>query len=434
MKKSFYDWCIENNHQDLLNRWDYELNTNAPEKISWATNVKCYFKCDKHNEHKSVYVRIASLTSASQNILCPECCSLAQWIIDKYGVKYLNQVWNTELNDKSPWDISAKASYTIFLNCDKIEYHKGYKTTPARYTGGQKVCGFCHMMQIHPNDSFAMFNIKRLGNDFLLKYWDYDKNKVNPFCISPYTRQKVWIKCQEKSYHGSYDVSAQDFSYGKSNCPYCRSLRVHLNDSVAYNYPEVISLWSDKNKMSPNSYSLHSNKDVWLKCSCGKHKDFRKHMRDAILNSFRCPECTRERSESYLQEKVKTYIISNYKLDIKHEYSCTIVARNSKTGHCMPYDNDVRLQNNQHLIIEVHGEQHYKLTPFATMQAKQRGITPEQALADQQYRDLIKKDYAISQGYFYLAIPYWTERDESYKTLIDNKIHEILTLITQQNN
>ena len=67
------------------------------------------------------------------------------------------------------------------------------------------------------------------------------------------------------------------------------------------------------------------------------------------------------------------------------------------------------------------------------MQAKYRNTTPEQALLDQQHRDKIKKDYALSQGYHYLEIPYWTEHDESYKTLIDSKIHEILTF-TQQND
>ena len=28
--KSFYDWCIENNRQDVLDRWDYELNDCSP--------------------------------------------------------------------------------------------------------------------------------------------------------------------------------------------------------------------------------------------------------------------------------------------------------------------------------------------------------------------------------------------------------------------
>ena len=46
-----------------------------------------------------------------------------------------------------------------------------------------------------------------------------------------------------------------------------------------------------------------------------------------------------------------------------------------------------------------------------------------------QYKDDLKRNYAIEQGYHYLAIPYWTEKDQSYKQLIDNKIHEILSTI-----
>lgn len=431
MRMSFYDWCIENNRKDLLDRWDYGLNTILPQNVSWASSTKQYFKCDRHPNHNSTYVRIASLTSAKQNILCYECSTFAQWVIDNYNEEYLYRIWNNDLNNKSPWEVTVKSHDTIYLNCTKIDYHQGYLTTPARFTGGQKMCGFCHMLQVHPNDSFAAYNIRRLGDDFLDKYWDYDRNNADPFAISPKTKTKVWIKCQDKAYHGSYDVLAHDFSSGKSNCPYCRSLRVHRNDSVAYNYPQIISLWSDKNIKSPFDYSLNSAQTVWLKCDCGKHKDFPKKMRDAIQCDFHCPECTSERIESYLQEKVRIYLEYTYGFYVSHEYQCSIVAFNAVTRHTMPYDNEVVLNNNKHLIIEVHGEQHYKLTPFATMQARYRNTTPEQALADQQYRDKIKKDYALSKGYYYLEIPYWTEHDESYKTLIDNKIHEILTLTLQ---
>ena len=30
---SFYDWCIKNNRQDLLDRWDYELNGCSPKEV-----------------------------------------------------------------------------------------------------------------------------------------------------------------------------------------------------------------------------------------------------------------------------------------------------------------------------------------------------------------------------------------------------------------
>ena len=60
------------------------------------------------------------------------------------------------------------------------------------------------------------------------------------------------------------------------------------------------------------------------------------------------------------------------------------------------------------------------------MQAARQNKTPQEILQYQQWKDKCKKEYAISMGYNYLEIPYWTENDESYKTLIDNKINEIL--------
>ena len=104
------------------------------------------------------------------------------------------------------------------------------------------------------------------------------------------------------------------------------------------------------------------------------------------------------------------------------------MARSPKTNRWLPYDNDVVIKNN-HLIVEVMGEQHYnKNCGLIERHAKRNNTTPEQELAELQWRDEYKKQYAISQGYHYLAIPYWTEQDESYKTLIDDKIQSILTI------
>ena len=74
------------------------------------------------------------------------------------------------------------------------------------------------------------------------------------------------------------------------------------------------------------------------------------------------------------------------------------------------------------------GEQHYNANAGWIRKAAERShITKDELLADIKWRDEYKKQYALSQGYYYLAIPYWTENDESYKTLIDEKIQSILT-------
>jgi len=429
--QNFYEWCISNNRKDLLDRWNYALNDCSPQDVTYASSQKFYFNCDKHINHSPTFVRLASLTSAGQNVKCSECNSFAQWVLDNYSQEYLCRIWNVELNAMSPWKVSAKAHYDIYLNCDKVEYHRGYKTTAARFTSGQKVCGFCHGLQVHPLDSFAVFGKNTYGDEFLNQYWDYDKNNVNPYEITRAGSTMVWLKCQEKPYHGSYLVRASDFSLGKSKCPYCRSLKVHYVDSVGYKYPMMFDLWSDKNKLTPYDYPLQSAKKIWLKCSSGVHKDYQKQIRDAVNAGFHCPQCANLRKESYLEEAVRTYISDKYTYRLEHEFACSVVAINPDTGRKLPYDNEIFLSNNIHLMIEVHGKQHFMITHLTVLSAKQKNISAEEVFRQQQKRDKIKKDYIDSlPNYFFLEIPYSSYMDESYKSLIDNKIQEILSNTT----
>ena len=52
-------------------------------------------------------------------------------------------------------------------------------------------------------------------------------------------------------------------------------------------------------------------------------------------------------------------------------------------------------------------------------------LSKEDALKERQWLDEYKKQYALSQGYYYLEIPYTAEKDDEYKQLIDDKINEI---------
>mgnify|MGYP003308875867 CR=1 FL=1 len=116
-----------------------------------------------------------------------------------------------------------------------------------------------------------------------------------------------------------------------------------------------------------------------------------------------------------------------------HEYACTLKPINPKTKHLLPYDNQVVIGDQTNLIIEVMGVQHFKVVGFIKQAAKRHGVTPEEELAELQWRDAYKKQRALENGFYYLSIPYCTEKDESYKTLIDSKIHEMLSQ-TQQND
>ena len=349
--KSFEQWCIENNRHDVLKRWDYYLNDCLPNEVTYSSNKKYWFKCNKYKEHGSELKNINNFTSGSNGVMnCNQCNSFSQWGIDNFG------------------------------------------------------------------------------EDFLEKYWS-KKNTINPWDISYSSNKKIWIKCQEKDYHEDYKISCSNF-INNNRCPYCNNTKIHPKDSLGQyivdNYGKrfLDKIWSDKNKKSPFEYAPISNQKVWWKCLDDRHEDYKRKIGDSHYAEFRCPKCVQERRESFLQEKARLYLEeTNY--TILHERDCTILPQNPKTNFQLPFDNEIKELK---LICEVNGEQHYKITGFHIHKAKHKNTTPEQEFHYQQLKDRYKRIKAIQQGYYYLEIPYWTDdKDETWKTLIDNKIKEILS-------
>ena len=434
IKTTFYDWCLSNNRKDLLDRWDCELNSKSPNEIGFTTKLSYYFKCE-NSKHLSTPYKISCITRywGDAKVDCVYCNSFAQWGIDNVCEDFLEKYWDYDKNiDINPWTLPKAARQIIWIKCQNTDYHGSYDVSASTFYAGQR-CGYCSRARVHPQDSFAAYNIRRLGDDFLQKYWDYDKNTIDPFSISSHSDSfKVWIKCQDVDYHDSYDVRPHDFSAGKSNCPYCHMMRVHPVDSLGQKYPEVFDVWSDKNRLSPYEVSSGSDQKMYFRCNCGKHTDYLERVQRVVDREFECVNCRIEASASHLQTKVNKYLKSlNY--TYFNEYDCTLLSTNPKTGRRLPYDTEVIIDESRRLIIEVMGRQHYEICSWHKLVADKKGITPEDELAYIQYKDELKRNYVIEQGYDYLAIPYWTEKDHSYKSLIDTKIHEILSE-TQQND
>ena len=83
--KTFYDWCIENDRQDLLDRFDVEINKCTAKDVSCKANKKYYFKCAR-GLHDSESFYLCRLTDGKHALAsCSKCKSVAQIIIDKFG-------------------------------------------------------------------------------------------------------------------------------------------------------------------------------------------------------------------------------------------------------------------------------------------------------------------------------------------------------------
>ena len=355
--KSFYDWCVENDRQDVLERWDYELNNCSPKEIAYRTIKECYFKCNLHPDHKSELKIISSFTRGREgSIACNQCNSIAQYILDNFPNKDLYDIWDKDKNiGSNPWEIS-----------------KGNNT------------------------------------------------------------KKYWFICQEKDYHNSYEATCNDFTRG-NRCPYCSSKKVHPKDSLGQyiidNYGEYFlhKVWSNKNDMQPFDLSIKSSKKVWWKCLNKSHQDYQRSCKESVMREFRCSECVNGMNNSIIEEKTKLYL-EGLKYTLLHEHNCTIRPVNPKTKKPMPYDNEVILHNGKHLIIEVHGEQHYNSRYYRSIN-KCSNEEAEKMLKQRKLYDRYKKYIAWKNNYEYLELPYWSfegKNKDLYKQMIDNKIKEIL--------
>ena len=72
-KQSFEEWCLENNRQDLLDRWDYSKNELPPSQMPYRTKKKAYFKCPS-NIHDSEPRRLIDVTDKPyHDVQCKAC-------------------------------------------------------------------------------------------------------------------------------------------------------------------------------------------------------------------------------------------------------------------------------------------------------------------------------------------------------------------------
>lgn len=413
--KSFYDWCMENNHQDFLDRWDYELNKCSPKDIGFASNHKIWLKCPR-GMHSSRQFSPNNLIHPGRTAKCPECESIGQFLLDNYGEEGIDLYWSSK-NDLDPFKIRKGSRTKAWFICQEKDYHGDYLMTVNNFTNGQR-CPYCSSTKIHPLDSFAQWCIDNIDRDFLSKYWS-ERNTLNPFELAKCYERKVYIKCLEHDYHGDYEISCANFIKGK-RCPYCSNKKIHPRDSVAAKYPIVLEYWSDKNKVSPYEIAPKSNKKFIFFCK--KHGEFEITMCDFIESFYRCPKCSVEAAASSYQVMLENYLNDIGLFHLK-EYDCNLKPTNIKTGRVLPYDNEIP---DLKLIIEVNGMQHYKVCGLTKMNASHMNVEPEEYLEYQQWKDSLKKNYAINHGYNYLEIPYTAfNKDEDYKKLIDNEIEKI---------
>lgn len=210
-------------------------------------------------------------------------------------------------------------------------------------------------------NSFAYHIEQELGEP-LEKYWDFEKNTVNPYHIYKNSKQKIWIKCQneevnklnglmKKDYHGSYDVSCSNFIQN-NRCPYCRNFKTHPYDSFGYhNFDKVLS-WHPDNKISPFRVALNSHNKYKLICPICAN-ELERSLANSNKYGTECKECSMSEGE----KSISLYL--NYN-NIRYEYEKEFDELIGLGGKLLSYDFYLPDYN---LLIEYQGGQHEKYIP-----------------------------------------------------------------------
>ena len=401
---SFEQWCNENDRQDILIRWDYDLNDLKPTEVPYSSKKKIYFRCAKEI-HVSELKSITSITSRLNHfVLCNQCNSFEQWCIDNNRRDILDR-WDYELNDKSPIEISHGLKIKYWFKCPRGIHESELKSINNLTTGKQNNidCIKCN--------SFSQWGIDNLGENFLDLYWDDEKNiNINPWEISHSSYKKVFIKCQKKKYHDSYDIYCCNFVNGE-RCSYCANRKVHPLDSLAQHIIDnhgkefLKSTWSDKNIKSLYEYPPNTDKKIWWKCPNGRHEDYYKKISDSNTCKFRCPECAFSKGE----KKIEEWLLKN---SFKNLNKINIELLNKKDKSYKPqkeFDGLIGLKNGNlsydfylpqyNLLIEYQGEMHERFVKGIHKSIKD--------FENQQEHDRRKKEYAEDNNIELLPIWYW---------------------------
>lgn len=433
MCNSFAQWCTDNISEDYIDKcWHKELNKDLdPWIIGKSSKKTIWLICDNGLDH----YYSTSPSSCTRNYHGCQVCN-GQVVFSGFNDlfttdKHLASLWNFDKNTNiSPYEVSHGSERKVWWKCDECGHE--WMATIANIVAGKR-CPVCAKKK----QSVTLINNKlNQGQSFgdcfpqLLKMWDYHENQnIDPFAIFPSSRTRVaWICSNNHKFTKSIVGMCKAFLNGESLCRYCIGIGVKqgIND-LRTTFPELVEEW-DYNKnidCTPDTIAFGSTKRVWWICKHCKHEWQTTPNSRTNLGSG-CPECARHFSVSKLQQAVERYIATKYSYEILHERECTIIATNPKTDYKLPYDNDVAVGDHR-LIIEVHGEQHYHVTQFTITNAISKNVTPQEEFDYQQYKDKIKKEYAISKGYYFLEIPYTAIKNDEYQILIDDKIDEILS-------
>ncbi|MFL2523603.1 MAG: zinc-ribbon domain-containing protein [Candidatus Azotimanducaceae bacterium] len=229
--------------KSLAKEWDAQKNGISASAVNPLSRKQAWWICPEgHSYQRVIHSR------SHKNLSCTVCESVG------YLFPNLAKQWHPK-NPKTFYEFRPGSGKKVWWLCEKG--HEWESVINSRRKHG---CPYCSGLKTLPESSFAQ---KRPD---LAKFWDYDKNTVNPEQVSFSTNKRFHFVCREGH---SFSSKLSNISNGKW-CPYCAGKKVGYGNSLGDRDPTLSLEWHPtKNAKTPLDYMPYSNKKVWWRCSKG---------------------------------------------------------------------------------------------------------------------------------------------------------------------
>ncbi len=285
---------------DLLDEWHPIKNLPlTPNKVTQGSQRKVWWKCKRNHEWCCVIRNRAKLGQGCRKCYFIECHFTKKYpqLLDEYHPS----------NSKSPQEI--KSNEVVLWRCKKG--HE-WSTTPSRRINHKQVrirkCPYCINYKVC-NDN-CLFNNDNYG---LLDEWNYFRNKdISPKDVTPFSSKVVWWQC-EKGHEWKSSLCRRILIdkkniKRKSICPYCCSVRVCKDNSLACHTEfYILQGWhySKNHPVTSKGVTGCSNKKVWWQCEKGHEWNVKIY--NVSSGNVWCPVCCESRGE----RAVRLFLESN---------------------------------------------------------------------------------------------------------------------------
>lgn len=220
---SFYQWCIDNNKQHLLEEFDSSKNKVKPHEISYGSNKKMWW-IDSYGMSWQTSVNRRTVFNGR-----------SPYEDGKLPVPGLNDLTTTHPDVSKQFDkvknhpltvdqLKAGSNKYIWWVCELNHSYKApvYSRTAAKPTG----CPYCTSKKL-----LSGFNDLVTTNPELSSEWHPTKNdSLKPNQVFPFSNQVVWWKCKQ-----NHEWQATINSRKTNRCPHCyQDHRVSVREKFVF--------------------------------------------------------------------------------------------------------------------------------------------------------------------------------------------------------